>query len=113
MIDKKLDLKIKVRKGFTIAVEEIDIKKEVQRVANLIVILGELIKLLAGEEYYEPNHPQISPNFVFSTLKLITEILTVYKAEEGFPTQADDLIHSSFWMTEMYLNYFMNLKEIT
>lgn len=44
-------------------------------------MLGETIKLLAGEEYLDDDRLIISPNYLYSVLRLTVSLLTTFKPE--------------------------------
>lgn len=43
---------------------------------------------------------------------MITELFQYYQAETHFPSQANDLIHCSLWMIEVYLQYDSEIRRV-
>lgn len=63
------------------------------------------------EGCFEPSQPQIAPNYFYSVLNIVQDILQRYDAERHFPVQADSLLHASLWLVESYLHYQTHLKD--
>lgn len=115
LLGEKMDLKVRLRKVRLeeLEAEQFEIAQEVQRIANVVAMLAETLKLLTStsKQYLDDPRLQISPNYLYSVLRLIAALARELKLEE-LPGPADDLFHTSLWLLETYLHYHSHVRQL-
>lgn len=86
-------------------VGEIDLKREVVKLANTCVTLSEFMIEYKATGMVEKKPDTFPENYIISIIGFSAVCLNRFAAELHFPEEANYLIRSTLWLIENYLSY--------